>query len=119
MASQTALTRSPELTRTAFVKHMQNLISSYNRLLCVNLLAKETKHEQLITKAYEEQIKISKLEAVRYEYFDFHKENKKNENICPFLKKLNLIHESFKFFAEDLTKKKVHMKQKGRGFKLG
>lgn len=99
----------------AFLKHMTFLQQNHNKCLLVNLLAQSKAHEQLITDCFENQVKITHLPYIRYEYFDFHDivKGKNYEKINPFVKKLALINEDFKFFAQDLKTGNILLAQMG------
>ena len=115
LTAQTKITRSSELTTMAFMKHMTYLKENYVKSLLVNLLTQGKIHEQLITECFENQIKIKMLPFIRYEYFDFHEiiKGKNYDRINPFIKKLNLINQDFKFFAQDLKNGNVLFQQTG------
>jgi len=115
LTAQTKITRSAELTTMAFMKHMNYIKDNYTKSLCVNLLTQSKIHEQLITNGFENQIKLSHLPFIRYEYFDFHEivKGKNYEKINPFIKKLAMINQDFKFFAQDLKTNNVLLVQTG------
>lgn len=116
ITAQTKLTRNFELTNPAFVKHFLDIVAKkYLRVLCVNLMARSKPQEQMITDAYEEHVKKTNLPDIRYEYFDFHHacKGQKFEMVNPLVKKLQLVIENFRFFAEDTRNNSILMKQKG------
>lgn len=115
LTAQTKITRTPELTTNAFTKHMNFLNANYSKSLLVNLLTQSKVNEQQITEAYEHQVKITKLPFIRYEYFDFHEtvKGKNYEKINPFIKKLSIINQDFKFLAMDLKSGSVFLVQNG------
>lgn len=50
LTAQTKITRSFELSNGAFVKHFNDIVvKRYDRVLCVNLMAKGKPQEQMIT----------------------------------------------------------------------
>ena len=117
--AQTKITRSSELTNTAFLKHYSDIvIKRYLRVLCVNLMAKGKPQEQMITEAYESHIKLNNLQDVKYEYFDFHHacKGQRFDMVNPLVKKLQLMIENFRFFAEDTRNNSILMTQKGLNF---
>lgn len=115
LTAQTKITRTPELTTNAFMKHMTYIKDNYSKSLIVNLLTQSKIHEQQITESFENQVKITNLPFIRYEYFDFHDiiKGKNYEKINPFIKKLSLINQDFKFFAQDLRTGNVLLTQNG------
>lgn len=115
LTAQTKITRSSELTTMAYLKHMNYIRTLYNKSLLVNLLTQARPHELLITEAFENQVKITNLPFIRYEYFDFHEiiKGKNYDRINPFIKKLSMINQDFKFFAQDLRTGNVLVVQTG------
>ena len=95
------LTRSLDLAKDAFQKHFEDLHKDYKRVLCINLMNTKKKSENLLTENYELLIKESKLNFIKYEYFDFHYacKGQKYENVDFLIEKLERDIENFKFYA--------------------
>ena len=67
------ITRSPALTKPAFRNHFLDIIQTYRRVMCVNLLRFKTKRELRITTEYVRQVNESELkDRIKYLNFDFH-----------------------------------------------
>jgi len=115
ISAATKITRSYDLTNPAFLKHFEDVYNNWGRVVCVNLMAKHKKEEQMITEAYEAHIKGNNLPHVRYEYFDFHAacKGQRYDKINPLLTKLQPMIENFRFYAEDTVKKTIQLTQKG------
>ena len=52
MTENVALTRGPEMTKRAFHKHMEDIISTYGPIYAVDLLSDTTTREIILTKEY-------------------------------------------------------------------
>ncbi len=117
-SAKTKVTRSPEMTTTAFLKHMDMIKRNYNKCMCVNLMTKAKTHEQILTDTFEELVKRTNLDFIRYEYFDFHSacKGRNFQRINPFVKKLKTIIEAFKYYAENVNTKEVLSHQTGLYF---
>ena len=115
LTAQTKITRSPELTTMAYMKHMNFLKNFYCKSLIVNLLTQSRSHEQQLTESFENLVRITNLPFIRYEYFDFHDivKGKNYDKINPFIKKLSMINQDFKFFAQDLRTGNILVVQTG------
>jgi hypothetical protein len=115
LTAKTKITRSPDLTNPAFVKHFEDLNTNYGKILAVNLMARSKEEEQMITGAYEERIKENGIPYVKYQYFDFHHacKGQKYDNVNPIIKDLQNMIENFKFYCEDTVRKTVQLSQKG------
>ena len=95
---------------------MKYLNNNYGRIICVNLLSKGKKDEQMITEAFESHLRGNELHDVGYEYFDFHNavKNQKYENVNFLINKIHPALDSFGFYMEDLSKQTVEFQQQGR-----
>ncbi|CAK76155.1 unnamed protein product (macronuclear) [Paramecium tetraurelia] len=115
---ETKIMRSAELTKRAFKKHFASLFEDYSRVICLNLMAKKKKDEQMVTQGFEEQIKANSTELnenIKYEWFDFHHECKNNDFSLsnPLIRKLMDHIQNFGFFLVELKTKKVVSVQHG------
>ncbi|CAD8156041.1 unnamed protein product [Paramecium octaurelia] len=115
---ETEIMRSAELNKRAFKKHFASLFEDYSRVICLNLMAEKKTEEQMVSKAYEEQIKLNSQELnenIKYEWFDFHHECKNNDFSLsnPLIRKLMDHIQNFGFFQLDLKTKKVLSVQHG------
>lgn len=95
------LIRSIELTTMAFKKHFEDLKRDYKRILCVNLMSAKKKSEHCLTENFELLITDSKLEFVKYEFFDFHFacKGQKYENVDFLIEKMSAVVENLGFFT--------------------
>jgi len=110
------LTQSLELSKDAFQKHFKEMQKDYERVICINLMATHKKSEHLLTDNYERLIEESKLEFVKYEYFDFHYacKGQKYENVDFLIEKLSNIIQNLKFYAAKVKQdSKLLLLQKG------
>lgn len=77
-ALKIAITRPPEASLPAFVRHFEDLIDTYSDIHIINLLSAEKEGEIALTRAYESHLKAAGQveEAVREHvemtHFDFH-----------------------------------------------
>lgn len=81
----------------------------------MNLLAKNKVNEHQLTLYYEQLVKNCQLDFVKYEYFDFHFacKGQKFERANYLINKLAEINAYFRFYVEDVERKKVIQCQKG------
>jgi len=115
LTAQAKITRNIDLTNNAFLKHMENINGNWGRVLCVNLMAKSKKEEQMITDTFEDLIKKNNLQNVRYEYFDFHHavKGQRFDRVNAIIHKLQPMIENFRFYVEDTVKRTIQLTQKG------
>jgi hypothetical protein len=115
LTAQTQITRIPEMTSPAFMKHMEELIKDYNMLFLVNLMNVNKPNEHIITTNYENQIRINNLKNLRYYFFDFQNECKNDnyDKIDSFITSLESVFHIFKFYSEDVNTGEVHKEQVG------
>jgi len=115
LTAQAKITRNFELTKPAFVKHCENINANWGRVLCVNLMAKHKKEEQMITDTFEELVKKNDLANIRYEYFDFHHavRGQRFDRVNSIIHKLQPMIENFRFYVEDTVKRTIQLTQKG------
>lgn len=113
--TDTKLTRNQDLTAAAFLKHFNHLAQDYSRVIALNLTCKKKTQEQMVTDAFEDQVRASSLEHLRYEWFDFHQECKHSQfaNSNPLIRKMHENTKNFGFYLEDTKQKTVHMIQRG------
>lgn len=113
--TQVKIDRSYELTNHIFLNHMKYLNENYGHIICINLLSKGKKDEQMITEAFESHLRGNALQDVGYESFDFHHavKNQKFENVNILIHKIYPALDSFGFAVYDLTKKTTESTQQG------
>ena len=115
LTAQAKITRNIDLTNNAFLKHVENINGNWGKLLCVNLMAKAKKEEQMITDTYEDLMKKNNLQNARYEYFDFHHavKGQRFDRVNAVIHKLQPMIENFRFYVEDTVKRTIQLTQKG------
>ena len=72
LAASSKISRNYQLTNNSFLKHFEWMTQNYSRILCVNLMGRNKKNEQVITDTFEKHIQLNNMDNVKYEYFDFH-----------------------------------------------
>ena len=109
------ITRNFDLTNHAFLKHVENVNANWGRVLCVNLMSKSKKEEQMITDTFEELMTKNQLSDARYEYFDFHHavKGQRFDRVNAIIHKLQPVIENFRFYVEDTVKRTIQLTQKG------
>lgn len=114
ITAQTKITRSPELTTPAFMKHIYYMGENYCKALFLNLMSQKS-HESLITESFERQMSSANLPFIRYEYFDFHEvvKGKNYEKVNGLINRLAFLNEKFAFFAQNLNNGTIIMNQNG------
>lgn len=98
------ITQNIGLAKDAFEKHFKEMQKDYKRVLCINLMSSKKKSEQILTENFENLISETKLDFIKYEYFDFHFacKGQKYENVDFLIMKLRVFLENFKFYAAKL-----------------
>ena len=109
------LERNYELTNHVFLNHMKNLTDNYGFVICLNLMSKSRKDEQMIADAFENHLKTNVLNNVGYEYFDFHAvvQNQKYDKTNVVLYKIQPALESFGYHFENSEMTTAIQEQKG------
>jgi hypothetical protein len=116
MTAQTEITRTPELTSAAFIKHIEDIKRSYFPLIyMINLMNFYKPNEQIITQNFENQIKLNKLKGLKYIFWDFQNECKADnyENIDKLINTLLNVMNIFKFNCQDLNTGEIMKEQAG------
>jgi hypothetical protein len=115
MTAQTQITRIPEMTSPAFLKHMEEIQKDYQMVFIVNLMNSNKPNEQVITQNLENQIKMNSLKSCRYYFFDFQNECKYDnyEKLDAFINNLENVFNIFKFYCEDTNTGEIHKEQCG------
>jgi hypothetical protein len=100
---KTEITRNKDLTFEAFNKHLKEIQNDFPLIYCINLLNTKKSDEDVITKEFENQIKMrANNTTLRYYFFDM-------QNECPYdnydkidtlMDNLNSIVNIFKFYCE-------------------
>jgi hypothetical protein len=115
MTASTQITRSPELTTSAFLKHIEEIQKDYQMAYLINLMNVNKPNEQIITQNLESQIKVNNLKSLRYYFYDFQNECKYDnyDNLDNFTVNMENVFNIFKFFCEDTSTKEIIKEQTG------
>jgi len=115
VTAQTQITRTPELTAPSFKKHIEELKEDFDCIYMVNLMNVNKPNEHIITKNFENQIKINQLKDVKYLFWDFQNQCKYDnyENLDNFVVNLEGIFKIFKYYHENLSTGNKIKEQKG------
>lgn len=116
VTAQTEITRIPELTSPAFLKHIEEIqIEYYKMIFMINLMNFHKPNEQIITQNFENQIKMNNLRKVKYVFWDFQNECKSDnyERIDVLMKNMENVMNIFKFYCEDLNTGEIIKEQAG------
>jgi len=116
MTAQTEITRIPELTSPAYLKHIEEIRKDYFQLIfMINLMNFHKPNEQIITQNFENQIKINNLRSCKYIFWDFQNECKNDnyERIDLLIKNVENIMNIFKFYCEDVYTGEIIKEQTG------
>lgn len=116
VTAQTEITRTPELTSAAFIKHIEDVKQNYFPMIfMINLMNFYKPNEQIITQNFEHQIKLNKLKALKYIFWDFQNECKSDnyENIDKLINNLLSVLNIFKFHCEDMNTGEIVKEQAG------
>ncbi|CAD8166728.1 unnamed protein product [Paramecium octaurelia] len=95
------LTRSRELTQSAFIKHF-NLLRSYGKIFCINLMQNSRQLEQVLTENFYYQLQKAKLDHVNYQFVDFHSlvKNGKSSGVNSYIYQYDQTLEKFQCYFE-------------------
>ena len=67
------ISRGPELTKKAFNRHFEDIISTYGPVFAVDLLSDTKAREIILTKEYLRQVYESEYkDKIKFLHFDFH-----------------------------------------------
>lgn len=116
MTAQTEITRIPELTTPAYLKHIEEIQKDYFPLIfIINLMNFHKPNEQIITQNFENQIKINSLRSCKYVFWDFQNECKNDnyERIDLLIKNVENVMNIFKFYCEDINSGEIIKEQTG------
>jgi hypothetical protein len=116
MTAQTQITRTPEMTINAYTKHIESIQQNYSLIYLINLMSNSKPNESIITENIENQIKLTKLNTVKYHFFDFHSECKYDnyERIEYIVEQyINQVLNIFKYFCEDMNSGEIYKEQTG------
>jgi hypothetical protein len=115
LTAQTSITRIPEMTAPAFLKHYEEIQKDYKFLFFVNLMNVNKPNENIITSNFENQIKMNNLKNLRYYFFDFQNECKYDnyDRLDGFVANIENVLNMFKFYCEDINTKEVNKDQSG------
>jgi hypothetical protein len=115
MTAQTQITRIPEMTSPAFLRHIEDIQKDFQMVFFVNLMNTTKPNEQIITQNLENQIKINNLKSCRYYFFDFQNECKYDnyDKIDTYINSMESVFNIFKFFCEDTVSGEIHKEQSG------
>jgi hypothetical protein len=96
-----------------FKLHMDSLIKKYKNVLCVNLIDNKGSQKKLAD-TYASLVENFKSNAVRYVFFDFHHECRKDyANVDKLVKECSKSLDSFGYFSCNLSKKEILSLQSG------
>ncbi|CAD8131415.1 unnamed protein product [Paramecium pentaurelia] len=106
------LTRSKELTLSAFIKHF-NLLRRYGKIFCINLMQNSRQLEQVLTDNFYYQFQKAQLDHVYYQYLDFHSlvKNGKSSGVNPYIYQYEQTLDKFQCHIE--KDKQIINKQNG------
>lgn len=113
-----SITRSPELTKKAFGLHFGDIISTYGKVYCINLLQLKTAREEILTNAYVKQCYDAEPEIrdkIKYHHYDFHAYTSGN-NFDALKVLINKTEKDFTehgYFIENVAKRSVEKMQQG------
>jgi hypothetical protein len=115
LTAQTSITRIPEMTAPAFLKHYEEIHKDFKFLFFINLMNVNKPNENIITTNFENQIKMNNLKNLRYYFFDFQNECKYDnyDRLDSFITNVENVLNMFKFYCEDCNTKEVHKEQCG------
>ena len=115
MTAQTVITRTSELTTTAFLKHIDEMKKDFSMTVMINLMNVNKPNEQIITLNYENQVKLYNNKNSKYFFFDFQNECKSDnyDKIDVFIGNIENIFNIFKFYCEDALTGKIYKEQIG------
>lgn len=116
MTAQTEITRIPELTTPAYLKHIEEIQKDYFPLIfMINLMNFHKPNEQIITQNFENQIKINNLRSCKYVFWDFQSECKNDnyDRIDLLIKNVENVMNIFKFYCEDVQTGEIIKEQTG------
>lgn len=114
----TNITRSTEMTKPAFTKHIESMLQDYSVVLAVDLLKDENERESRLTKEYYKQFFSSEFkekEQLHFVHFDFHRLCK-GDDFSPLkvlLQQLQTKISEFGWLIVDINEQKVVQKQMG------
>jgi hypothetical protein len=100
---KTEITRNKNLTIEAFTKHLNEIHNDFPLIYCINLLNTKKSDEDVITKEFENQIKMRvNNSTLRYYFFDMQNEcqNDNYDKIDSLMDNLSSIMNIFKFYCE-------------------
>jgi hypothetical protein len=111
-----SITRGSELTKKAFYKHFDDIITTYGPIFSVDLLSDTKQREIVLTKEYVKQIYDSEhKEKIKFLHFDFHAycRGDKYDSLKILIAKLESGLQDFGYFVEDIKARKVLRMQNG------
>ena len=74
MIEGVTLTRGPEMTKKAFQKHFEDIVTQYGKTSIIDLLSDTKERETVLTREYVRQIFESVYkEKLKFLHFDFHR----------------------------------------------
>lgn len=116
MTEGVTLSRGPELTKKAFSKHFEDIITTYGPTFIIDLLSDTKQREIILTKEYVKHIHDSEhKEKLRFLHFDFHGfcKGDKYDALKVLVSKAEGGMRDFGFFVEDVKARKVLRMQTG------
>lgn len=116
MIEDVTLSRGPEMTKRAFQKHFEDLISTYQQVFLVDLLSDTKAREIILTKEYVRQIYESEFkDNLKFVHFDFHHycSGDRYQSLKVLVGKLAQGLHDYGYFVEDIQARKVNKLQQG------
>lgn len=116
VTAQTEITRIPELTSSAYLKHIEEIQTDYFPLIfMINLMNFNKPNEQIITQNFENQIKMNNMRKCKYIFWDLQNECKSDnyERIDLLINNIENVLNIFKFYCEDSNNGEIIKEQMG------
>ena len=112
---QTSLTKSYEISHSAFLKHLEKVKNDYKRCIFINLLSKSKMGESKLIQELEKHFLDASIPEFKYEFFDFNNtcKGQKFEKANSLIYKIQNQMENFNFFVFNILDKNIFMEQEG------
>lgn len=107
-----SLTRSHELSCKAFGLHFSDIVATYQKVSCLNLLQLKTKREEVLSNAYVRQVYDADpdyKDKIKYQQFDFHHYTSGNnfDSLKVLVSKMEKDIVEHGYFIENFAKREV------------
>jgi hypothetical protein len=113
---EVCITRTPEKTRSPFIKHLKIMIKEYNFVYFINCLNANNENEKILLSSLEEMLKINDISLIcKYDNDDFEVDEKNTylHKLDTIILAMEKVFQNFKFFCYDSDEKKVICQQMG------